>query len=379
VVVLARRGVGLIPIRLPFGLEAILAGRGVESDPSDLGEVGLDPRVGVHRPDRVGVRAGLLAGGVADDVPGRNPLRPEHHGHRSGEVLAVAFLHVEDELRGHVVAGGFRDVQRVVLGRLQPRLDARGGLVGRVGVAGEVVGELADPTVGVLGEVGVASLDFARIVPARGPEEVGVARRSVADSRVGRSGRHRVAGHERALVGDEQRVGRRLGDRVGPPDARERSRRLAEGDAVLDPLAPNPCTLDGAGVGPAVARPLPPRPGVTVVGTGPPVGGAGTPDPKVDLGVPGPEGVPVLGQRPADRGLVAGVERAEATASTAAAVHSTDIDVRRRDGGAERRLSESGTGDRGDDRARENEREDTAERQRGAESVARLFVVGQQR
>ncbi|MDZ7731653.1 MAG: hypothetical protein U5K37_13225 [Natrialbaceae archaeon] len=69
-----------------------------------VGEIHLDPGVGIEAPDHPAVVHGLAAR-IADRVSSWDPLCPEHLDHRRREVDTVPRVHLEEKCIGDVAFG----------------------------------------------------------------------------------------------------------------------------------------------------------------------------------------------------------------------------------------------------------------------------------
>ena len=153
------------------------AGGGLERHPARALEVQLRPRVQLVQADDLLALHGV-AEGEADRDPRRDPELARHHGHRRGEVHAVALPRLqegEDRLRAVAVAD--RCVDGLVVGELvrvaQPGLQ-RQRLVVRGRLAGGHLAGLRPAPAG-RGRAAAAGTCAATTGPARrGPQRLGV-------------------------------------------------------------------------------------------------------------------------------------------------------------------------------------------------------------
>ena len=102
-------------------------GRGVEGGPAVVGDPGFDPAMGVGGGDDVPAADGIKGAALeAGDDAGGDAEGAEHDGEGGGEVFAVAFLAVEEEVGDGVRLGGGGEFEGVFEIGLEPHFEAAG-------------------------------------------------------------------------------------------------------------------------------------------------------------------------------------------------------------------------------------------------------------
>ena len=176
--------------------------RGVELDPSEVGEVDLGPRprvlLGQHvRPRLLVVE--VRADEEADGDAGRVTERAHHDRHGRGVVVEVALARLEEEVVHRVTARGLVvHLQAEAVVRAQVVLDLERRHVWRLRVARDVGGKLAHAVGQALRELEVALRHPRGVVRARADEDLRVGRRD-------RPHRHVAVARADALVGLQRR------------------------------------------------------------------------------------------------------------------------------------------------------------------------------
>ena len=163
-------GLGLLEVDGLAGVGGHRAGAGrrggLEAHPAGAGDEELGPGVQVVGGVLVDALGDALGPQEADGHAGGDAELARHHGHRAGELLAVAGAGVvavgAQELLELVGAVARRHVaQRVVELLAEPVLEGHGLLEPRRCAGGDLVGQLADQRRHVGGQVGVGGRDHA--------------------------------------------------------------------------------------------------------------------------------------------------------------------------------------------------------------------------
>ncbi len=197
----------------------------VEGLPADAGEVDLGPGVGVGAAREPLAGGGVaFAGDVADDDPGGDAEGAQHHGHRRGDLFAVAAADPEQQVVDRVDPVGGGGVPPVVLHvGVEPVLEGGDLVVGRCRVGGDLAGEGG----GLGRHVVLVGVDLDQVVGEERPGGVGRSQVGLVDQANRTDHGPGGAGGE-AVGGDDHVVEHAVGavelvvvDRLDPGGAEE--------------------------------------------------------------------------------------------------------------------------------------------------------------
>ena len=147
----AAKGLGTVCVVRYDGRPLLVGGRGggFETYPAHILEVQFGPGVRVTGGDRPAAVTVLFSLGVTDGDPGGDVCLACHHGHGSGELLAVTGVVLEEEMGQWVGIVGYRGWFEVVGEVGEVLLQGDRALVGGGQLARQRVGEILDRGVDV--------------------------------------------------------------------------------------------------------------------------------------------------------------------------------------------------------------------------------------